>query len=431
MSMRRRANRSLILLTAAFFIILVVRQLFGETNVLHALLFIVEAGMVGALADWFAVTALFRHPLGLKFIPHTAIIPRNKNKLIEGVVKLVEEQLLDRELIANKLNNMSIVNTVIKQIGERPLDNLNDIKLKKLIVKLGSTLLSTTNTVKLESKLEAFILEAKLSKWLAQAISLGQKKKWDDKLLNSFLVLLEDRLTERDILPKITSLLQETTNDMTETNFFKRLLFKAAEALNAVNINDAATIIYHDLLQLVKAMKEEEHPVRQLIKAHLSQLASNLDEQDDINAVLRAWLLKFMDELKLQAWLPEWLQQFFKLTDGQTGTKTVELLTRLIKKAIHSVWQWFIHNQSAKHRVETYIKNFLSYLIQHEYKLVGEVVKSTLSSFTDERLVEFIESKVETDLQRIRLNGAVVGACIGAIIYLFLYGVYAPLLSLF
>lgn len=430
MSMRKKANWSLILLVVAFIIILVVRHFTGETNLLQALLFIVEAGMVGALADWFAVTALFRHPLGLKFIPHTAIIPRNKNKLIEGVVKLVEEQLLDRQLIANKLNNVSIVQTVIDQVGNNPLDKMDDMKLKKLIVKVASSVITTTNTAKLEARLENLILEAKLSKWLSLAIRLAQKKQWDDNIINKLLTLMHERLCERDILQKITVLLQETTNDMTEANFFKRLLFKAAEAINAVNINDAAAIIYHDLLQLVHDMKDDEHPVRQLMKSHLNNLADHLDEQDDINAVLRVWLLKFIDELKLQAWVPEWLQQFFTFTDEHTGTKTVELLARLVKKLLHAAWSWFIANDVAQHKVETYIKSFLSYLIQYEYKLVGEVVQATLSSFTDERLVEFIESKVETDLQRIRLNGAVVGACIGALIYLFLYGVYAPLLSL-
>ena len=49
-----------------------------------------EAALVGALADWFAVVALFRHPLGLKFIPHTAIIPNNRGRIIEGIVKIVE-----------------------------------------------------------------------------------------------------------------------------------------------------------------------------------------------------------------------------------------------------------------------------------------------------------------------------------------------------
>src|SRR4029078_13715115 len=61
-----------------------------------------EAAMVGALADWFAVTALFRHPLGIP-IPHTAIIPRNKDRIGENMVRFVEQNFLAPALVAERI----------------------------------------------------------------------------------------------------------------------------------------------------------------------------------------------------------------------------------------------------------------------------------------------------------------------------------------
>lgn len=431
MSMRQRANWSLALLTAAFIAILIVRFSWQQAWWLNALLFIVEAGMVGALADWFAVTALFRHPLGLKWIPHTAIIPRKKEQLIDGVVKLVEEQLLDRALIHSKLSDVSIVSTVIKQVGKNPFTNIEDIKLKKVIVSIVSRLVTTANVSRVEAALTSLTLQAPLSKWLGLLLKNAQLKNQDTIMINKLLDLLYERLSEKDVLEYIKSMLADVKSDMTQTSFFKRLLFEAAEAINAVNLDDAARIIYDDLLKLVKEMKDEQHPVRLLISDHLTKLSEAMEHNDDINAVLRIWVSDLLTELSLASWLPSWIKQFFNIEKDNNGTSTVELLTKLLKKWANAIWTWFSENEKAQHKVESYIKSFLTYLLKYEYKLIGEIVKTTLMNFTDERLVDFIESKVETDLQRIRLNGALIGALVGAVLYFLLHGIYKPLLALF
>nr|NLB18548.1 DUF445 family protein [Syntrophomonadaceae bacterium] len=71
-----------------------------------------EAATVGALADWFAVVALFRHPLGLKFIPHTAIIPNKRGKIVEGIVKTVEKDWLSLDFIKGKIQTYSLVDEI-------------------------------------------------------------------------------------------------------------------------------------------------------------------------------------------------------------------------------------------------------------------------------------------------------------------------------
>src|SRR5919205_2901935 len=64
-----------------------------------------EAGLVGGLADWFAVTALFRHPLGIP-IPHTALLPKNREKITKALVSTVENELLSKETIIARLQQI-------------------------------------------------------------------------------------------------------------------------------------------------------------------------------------------------------------------------------------------------------------------------------------------------------------------------------------
>src|ERR1043165_9158280 len=66
-----------------------------------------EAAMVGGLADWFAVTALFRHPLGLP-IPHTAIIPRNKDRIGEALARFLQENFLIPSVVARRMRNIDV-----------------------------------------------------------------------------------------------------------------------------------------------------------------------------------------------------------------------------------------------------------------------------------------------------------------------------------
>ena len=62
-----------------------------------------EAAMVGAIADWFAVTALFHHPFGLRFIPHTAVIPRNRERIAAGIAQFIEQNFLSVEAVVSRI----------------------------------------------------------------------------------------------------------------------------------------------------------------------------------------------------------------------------------------------------------------------------------------------------------------------------------------
>src|SRR3954470_11444564 len=101
--MRRRATAMLAAVSAVF-VIVTLTGAHGWVGYVQAT---AEASMVGALADWFAVTALFRHPLGLP-IPHTAIIPRKKDQIGESLGTFVQENFLTRSVVETKLTTIDV-----------------------------------------------------------------------------------------------------------------------------------------------------------------------------------------------------------------------------------------------------------------------------------------------------------------------------------
>ncbi|MOA26096.1 hypothetical protein D3C78_1468650 [compost metagenome] len=92
-------------------------------------------------------------------------------------------------------------------------------------------------------------------------------------------------------------------------------------------------------------------------------------------------------------------------------------------------WERFKANEETKEWLEQYAQAFVHKIIETEHAIIGAIVRKTLDSFTEQRLVQFIESKVDTDLQRIRINGAFIGAALGAAFYILLYGIYEPILQ--
>ncbi len=109
---------------------------------------IAEAALVGGLADWFAVTALFRHPLGLP-IPHTAIVPANKDRIGEGLARFLDRNFLTRDLLLPELRSIHIAERLATWLSQRE----NAARLAAEIVKTLPYLLRATE----DSQLKAFL----------------------------------------------------------------------------------------------------------------------------------------------------------------------------------------------------------------------------------------------------------------------------------
>ena len=112
--MKRRATGLLVLATVVYIVTRLLEPRYSWLGFLRAM---AEASMVGGLADWFAVTALFRHPLGLP-IPHTAIIPARKDRLGRTIGNFVQRNFLTREVIAGRLKGLHIGERIAQWIAQ-------------------------------------------------------------------------------------------------------------------------------------------------------------------------------------------------------------------------------------------------------------------------------------------------------------------------
>ncbi|MFD0961012.1 DUF445 domain-containing protein [Paenibacillus chungangensis] len=444
--MRRKANLSLAVLAAAFTAAAICLYYYPGQWWSRLLLYTAEAGLVGALADLFAVTALFRHPLGWKWVPHTAIVPKNRDKLVDGVVHMVEEQLLSKGMLREKLSRIRIVETAISLIdrtaGKRAVAELG----WKLIV----TWLKGADTGKLSVKLDAYarngLQRLHLAPYAGAALRWVLDKGYMQKWLDGIVDYAATRTEGDDVKQAIVSMLRKEKDKFVNeggsiARWFKQKLFDLAEASDAVNLEEAADTLHRDLRSFIEGMRMQDHELRIYLQHKMYELADTLESNADVSIAIDHWKRSLLKEISFQPSIAALMQSIVRMVTTDSGVKYIvhdssqerlshEAVKIWVTRLLSVYWNWFKQDEAAKSLLERHLQHFLSRIIESEHAVIGEIVRHTLDQFTEERLVQFIEGKVENDLQRIRLNGALIGALVGALLYTFLHGIYAPLLAL-
>ncbi|MBP1991787.1 DUF445 domain-containing protein [Paenibacillus eucommiae] len=444
-NMRSKANLSLLMAALLFVVSAVCSYFFPGQWWPRFLLYISEAGLVGALADLFAVTALFRHPLGLKWIPHTAIIPKNRDKLIEGVVIMVEQQLLSKDTLKQQVQHIHLVDTAIRWIegreGGRKAAEQGWSLLSGMLAKINLAEVSGQLDKQIRKGLQKTNVSLYAGKALKWALDSGDFQNVVGKIVEYAAKRasgLETKLAIRRMLENEKDRYVNKGNKV--GGFFRKIGVWLAESTNSLNLDDAVEAFYGDIQVFLIELRSPRHELRVLIEDMIVQLADTLQNRTDVSAAVDAWKNEVIERISLLPSIEALLNNFKQLLQDDSPMKYLAIDKELpslkqsdvkewVGRFIQKYWDWFKSDREIKDWLEQYIQEFVRKIIDTEHALIGQIVRKTLDDYTDVKLVEFIESRVTEDLQRIRINGAVVGGFVGACIYGLLYGVYQPILD--
>jgi len=232
-----------------------------------------EASLVGALADWFAVVALFRHPLGLRFIPHTAIIPNNRGRIIEGIVKIVETDWLSLDFIQTKLHDYPIIDgvgTVLEtEEGRRGMERV----VQSLIINTLEHLQPEAVARFVHLMLVDNLGQIKIAPALVERLESSVKNLYGEDLIRLFLewgiAATKGEEFERAIKRTLTRAAADYSN---RGNFIRRLGKGLGESLDIVNYDEASETISHRIRQFLIEMKDPGNQYHLKIKSELDKL---------------------------------------------------------------------------------------------------------------------------------------------------------------
>jgi len=409
------APLSLLLAIALFVATYPFKHIFAFA-LLHAF---AEASMIGGLADWFAVVALFRHPLGIP-IPHTGIIPKHRSKLTAGIIDMVQNTWLNKETIQERIRNRVLVPSLLKMLD----DPVHWSALRKVVRKLLREMTSGLDAKKIAQQLLALAAQRTSTKdvtvWLHKGGDYAMQHGWHSLVLERGLVKVNAWLSSERVQSMIADNLRKVAEDYS-TSAFRRLGKWMAENTNTLNYDELSLSIVTTLQQDIKAIiNRTEHPARAEFETWLRTFLDKLDDNTDLHALLNAWrkdffeqenaVLAFASQIeKLLSWIVE--------DDERHDPILLNSIDHFLKDALVR----FRENTVSQETTEQWVKKRIVALVDAYHDEIGMLVRSNLEKLDDNQIVSQIEAKVGGDLQYIRLNGAIVGGSVGALLFLITY----------
>lgn len=377
-----------------------------------------EASLVGALADWFAVVALFRHPLGLKFIPHTAIIPSNRGRIIEGIVKIVEKDWLSLDFMQGKLQDYPIIDGVgvllETQEGQRGLERVIQSIITNALNHLDSE--SIANFVHL--MLADNIGRIKVDPHLVTQLESSLKNLYGDDLIRLCLdwgiAATKGEEFERLVKRTITRAAADYSN---RGGFMRRLSKGLGETLDIVNYGEAADTIAHRINQMLTEMKDPGNQYHIKLRSELDNLRlADPEASADMLGELLKKVVKTDSGYRALVDVIEAVKEQLLSSDTE-DMPIVKYFAQMIAEQLQNLRR----DEVRKNQTEAWIKAEMASLLERYHGVIGSMVREKLQGLNDEGLVQSLEDKVGDDLQWIRINGTIVGALVGIAQYLLLH----------
>ncbi|MFM5885243.1 MAG: DUF445 domain-containing protein [Novosphingobium sp.] len=361
-----------------------------------------EAGMVGGMADWFAVTALFRHPLGLP-IPHTAIIPENKDRIADTMAAFLRENFLTPQVVARRLHTMNLAGAAGGWLAE-PAGGAGGSRIGTGAAELAAQVLDSLDPDRLGAQVRGAMVR-QLGK-LDVAPLLGQ--------------LLTAAIADRRHLPVIDALVRWAGLTLEDNEALIRdLIHRRANAvLRWTGLDETlANSVLDGLYKLLaEVMVDPDHPLRGKVEEGLAKLAQDLQH----DAELRARIEKMKGELVANPAVSDWWQGVWE----RLRTAMLERLRRpagqgsgQVAEALSELGRHLRDDPALQLQINRFARRTMVGVATRYGDQIVRLVSETVKRWDARTVTDRIEGAVGRDLQFIRINGTLVGGLVGVAIH--------------
>lgn len=424
MSYRQKADRILIILGLTLGMIIAVKLRYPQDWWISLLYAVNQAALVGGLADWFAVTALFGKPLGITW--HTALIPRNRVRIIEGLATAVEQELVSVEAITRRLGDVRLVPYLINWLetedGRAFFRRLIMNYTRQALGHVDRHAAAVYLAEWVKSRVRQQPVTPHLKKAIAWATTTGKNEQLAILIIDELIVSALKDSTKVAIARYLDEYIRQTV-----PSSWRKTVVWLAQQTDTLNLEELAATLQEDLVETLVKMKDSDHPIRWWAKQRLCEQLTELESNAAMIAKIEGWKDEIVDRMTLGKPIELLLAGVIDraLLSIELGAYHSPLMIGIFRQA-ENYLQLFKTNKELQDWLEGYLKEALISIIKSEHSFVGTVVRKALNRFSDEDFNQFIEDKAGEDLAWIRINGAVVGGLIGLLLFLFLHFIYDP-----
>ena len=365
-----------------------------------------EAAMIGALADWFAVVALFRHPLGIP-IWHTAIIPKRKDEIGRNLAVFVETRLLSVENLSREIERFSAAGAAAtwleKEENRRRLNDwiadgigtlvrgFDDEEMRSLLAEVATRRLDTLDGAAL------------LSGGMTMVVDSGKHH----QLVDVGLQRIADWLPSR----------RETVKDFVE-GAVKRTLKWGSNLVPDKVIDRATDRTLEALIQVfLEAAADPNHPLRADISDRITEWIVRLEEDEEWRKRINDWKREVINSPRLHEMVARmWEEGKAKLLEELAHPDSS--MREYIHRTIDRFADRLRDDEELRTNIDTRLRSVVSTFLNNHHGEIGAIVQRIIDSWDGEELAREMELNLGKDLQYIRLNGTFIGGTVGLIIHL-------------
>ncbi len=357
-----------------------------------------EAGMVGALADWFAVVALFRHPLGLP-IPHTAIIPNRKNDIGESMSRFVAEHFLEPEVVRRKLQDTNLAAFVVNWLkSDRGRNSFEDLATVVMRWALGALH---------EKRVRRFL--SRLSRKQLANVSLAP-------LLGNTLDWLVRGQRHQQILTQVLRYTIVLVHDNRAAIRAKVQKESPWWLPGFVDDRILATMLERIEHQLFEMALDQDHPLREQFNQWVQSLAHNLQNNAEHRRLGDEFKQQLLDNDELQDYLYGLWRELARSIEKDIE-KPDSLLRKHVGEWLGDVAQELDSDPEMQAWVNTWLVDAITQVVGRNSAQIASLISDTVKSWDGMDTSRRVELAIGRDLQFIRINGTLVGGLVGLLIH--------------
>ena len=392
--MRRTATGMLVLMAAIFVASARYLEVHPAWGYVHAF---AEAAMVGGLADWFAVTALFRRPLGLP-IPHTAIIPENKDRIADTMAGFLRENFLTPQVVARRMGAMNLAGAVGKYLADPKAARDSRVRAGagelavEVLESLDPERLGTQVRAGLAAQIEKLEIAPLLGGMLDAMIEDGRHKMVIDKIIRWAGLVLEDN--------------EAMVREMVHSRANAVLRFTGLDERLANSVIDGLYKL------LAEVLVDPEHPLRDKIEEGLEEFAKGLREDPELQARVERIKVELLNNPAIASWWQSvWERIRGRLINsiresGGTGKGYLGETLAELGGALRD-------DMRLQQQVNRFARRTAVGVAQRYGDQIVQLVSETVRRWDATTLTDRVEGAVGRDLQFIRINGTLVGGLVG------------------
>ncbi len=395
--MKVAATGLLVVMAAVFF---AARHFEGAAPGLSYLKAFAEAAMVGGLADWFAVTALFRHPLGLP-IPHTAIIPRNKNRIGEALANFLKENFLVPAVVARRMQGIDVAGAAGRFLKAPSGEGTR--------IRAGAS--------RLIADLFESLDDERLGGIVKTAVSTRLRKMEVSPLIGHALA---SAINEDRHVPMLEAAIGWTARalDANEPLIREMVRKKANWILKLAGLDSKiADAIIDGLKKLTSEMSDDPaHPVRLKIEEALAKLANDLQTRPETQVRVEKIKDQLLDNKSVGLWIDTLWQKGREAVIAAARNPDAAMAGKL-GEVLRTMGSTLESDPRLKRAINQFARRSTVGFAASYGGSIVKLVSDTIRSWDAQTVTDRLESAVGRDLQYIRINGTLVGGTVGVVLH--------------